>query len=152
MGLFGDKDKNNIRDGKSTRELGMISQTAILYALARNGEEVLIPWADYLRYDIAIFKNGGLIRIQVKTARLSPDGAFITFSAFSTNWRGGKGTAQYKKGYKGEVEYFGVYCPELDKVYLVPVDVVPENNARLRISTKNFDNYPHIVWAYKYEI
>jgi hypothetical protein len=72
MGLFGDKDKNNIRDGKSTRELGMISQTAILYALARNGEEVLIPWADYLRYDIAIFKNGGLIRIQVKTARLSP--------------------------------------------------------------------------------
>ncbi len=47
--------------------------------------------------------------------------------------------------YEGEIEFFGVYCPENDKVYLVPLSEVhsawmgmlrvepPKNNQRKRI-------------------
>jgi hypothetical protein len=37
------------------------------------------------------------------------------------------------KGYRGEVEYFGVYSSDTGKCYLVPVDAVPIAGARLPV-------------------
>ncbi len=61
--------------------------------LVSKGEEVLIPWADHLRYDLAIVRHEGeilnaknphLYRIQCKKARLTADGSSIIFNAFNT--------------------------------------------------------------------
>ena len=38
---------------RNTAGRGLEAHTAILYALVSRGEEVLIPWADHLRYDLA---------------------------------------------------------------------------------------------------
>ena len=70
-----------------------IGSTAILYALVAKGEEVLIPWADHLRYDLAFVRYEGgflstkeprLYRVQCKMARLTDDGSCIIFNAFNT--------------------------------------------------------------------
>ncbi len=44
---------------KNTAGRGLEAHTAILYALVAKGEEVLIPWADHLRYDLAFVRYEG---------------------------------------------------------------------------------------------
>ena len=78
---------------KNTAGRGLEALTAILYALVARGEEVLIPWADHLRYDLAFVryedgflstKEPRLYRVQCKMARLTDDGSCIIFNAFNT--------------------------------------------------------------------
>jgi hypothetical protein len=106
------------------------------------GEEVLIPWADHLQYDLAFVRyEGGLLstkeprlyRVQCKKARLSEDGSCIIFNAFNTI-PGESGRRAGVKGYRGEVEYFGVYSPDAGKCYLVPVDAHGMRNEIERLS------------------
>ena len=58
----------------------------------------------------------GLLKLQVKTSQLG-DG-FLRFATCSH-------TGKQQKDYRGQVDAFGVYSPELHLVYLVPVDEVP---------------------------
>ncbi len=46
---------NNILSS-NTSGRGLEAHTAILYALVSKGEEVVIPWADHLRYDLAFVR------------------------------------------------------------------------------------------------
>ena len=39
-----------------------------------------------------------------------------------------------RRDYTGEADYFGVYCAETEKVYLVPVDDLPKEIAYLRFT------------------
>jgi len=72
---------------------GTISQTAVLNRLVELGLEVLLPWEPYLRYDLAYYvteeqrhfgffvhRECRLVRIQVKSGRLKPDGGSFVFS------------------------------------------------------------------------
>ena len=52
----------------------------------------------------------------------------------------------------GEVEYFGVFCPENAKVYLVPISDVPMIQASLRLEPPRNGQQKHIRWAKDYEI
>ena len=49
--------------GENTVSKGLVGHTAILNALVANGKEVLIPWGDHRRYDLAyiidFFPNSG---------------------------------------------------------------------------------------------
>ena len=85
----------------------------VLAALLRAGKTVLQPFGDNQRYDIVIDEGGKFFRIQCKTGRVR-DGA-IRFSTCSVRYD------QSARSYVGEIELFGVYCPETDKVYLVPI-------------------------------
>ncbi len=145
---------------KNTAGRGLEAHTAILYALVSKGEEVLIPWANHLRYDLAFVRYEGgflsakeprLYRVQCKMARLTDDGSCIIFNAFNTIPGEGGRRAGYK-GYKGEVEYFGIYSPETGKCYLVPVDVVPIAGARLRLTKSRNNQEKGVRWAKDYEI
>src|SRR2546428_6444493 len=116
---------------RDTSQKGLVSHTAVLNRLVQLGFEVLLPWADHLGYDLAYFvteehQNFGffvhresyLVRVQVKTARLVQGGDAMDFNTVSTvsAKRGNR-----KNNYIGKAEYFGVYSPDLGKVYLVPV-------------------------------
>ncbi len=58
-----------------------------------------------------------------------------------------------RKGYKGEADYFGVYSPEMSKVYLVPVDDVPiGSKAILRLHATKNNQQKGVKWAHDYEI
>ncbi len=145
---------------KNTAGRGLEAHTAILYALVARGEEVLIPWADHLRYDLALVRYEGgflstkeprLYRVQCKMARLTDDGSCIIFNAFNTI-PGEGGRRAGVKGYRGEVEYFGVYSSDTGKCYLVPVDAVPIAGARLRLTKSRNNQEKGVRWAKEFEI
>src|SRR5262249_59625863 len=57
-----------------------------------------------------------------------------------------------RRSYRGQVDLFGVYCPENGKVYLVPVGEVPENWGWLRLVPPRNNQRKLVRWACDYEI
>src|SRR5947209_19864268 len=107
MGGFGPKPDN--------KSVGERSQAIILARLAEVGYAILLPFGENHRYDMVIEDgDGNFYRIQCKTGCISQ--GCIDFSTASSYWR---------RDYRGQIEYFAVYSPDTQKVYLVPVDHVP---------------------------
>jgi hypothetical protein len=146
--------------GENTASKGLVGHTAVLNALVAAGKEVLIPWGDHRRYDLAYVQPEGLImnreprilRVQCKIARISPDGQYISFNPYSV-MPGEKGRRSVKKGYEGDAEMFGVYSPDTGKVYLVPVREVPSGgDVTLRLLKAKNNQEKGVRWAKDYEL
>jgi hypothetical protein len=100
----------------SANEKGTRAEGAVLSALLRCGYNVLIPFGP-ARYDLVREKDGRFERIQCKTAALTKTGA-LRFAVTNTP------PSMTHKTYVGEVDFFGVYSPDLERVYLVPIEAV----------------------------
>src|SRR5579862_9027925 len=129
---------------RNTKRVGDISEITVLSALVRLGYRVSIPYGENQRYDFVVEKDGKLQRVQVKTGRLRLGS--ILFNAYSSHaHRNGKSRA-----YKGEIELFGVYCPDVERVLLVPVDDVTITQGCLRwVQSKN-NQHRKVRWAHPY--
>jgi hypothetical protein len=115
---------------KDTTSRGELSELEIATALARAGHRVLRPLSAGLRYDLAVDNGDGtLTRIQCKTAIVR--GGAIEFNVSSADARRPNGVP-----YVGQIEAFGVFCPETGKVYLIPIArvIASSSKARLRVS------------------
>jgi hypothetical protein len=134
---------------RDTSGIGEVSRWQIIAALTRRGKHLLLPVGDHLRYDLAIDDEGRLLRIQCKTGRLR-DGV-ISFATCSVDSRSQKGKC-IRRSYRGEIEFFGVYCPANGKCYLVPVEKAGINDCRLRIAPPRNGQKTRIRWAEDYEI
>jgi hypothetical protein len=121
----------------------------IAAALVLQGKEVLVPLGDFLRYDLVIDEGGRFLRVQCKTGRLVK-GA-IVFHPCSIDSRSKQGGC-IRKSYHGEVELFGVYCPELKKCYLVPVEDATMAVCSLRVEPPKNGQKTRIRWATSYEV
>jgi hypothetical protein len=131
----------------TTKQNGTVAVGAVLAQLVQQ-YPVLVPIGDNERYDLVIEKDGEFKRVQCKVGRYK--NGTIRFNAASTNLVKGKWV---RNNYKGQVEYFGVYCPTLKKVYLVPIqDVVVNNEASLRVDALARNRTKGILWAAGYEI
>ena len=117
----------------NTKQIGDISQIKVMTRFLQKEHSVSVPFGDNQRYDL-IFDDGKLHTVQCKTGRIKDNA--ITFPTASTYaHRGGK-----RKNYLNEVDFFGVYCPDNDMVYLIPIEAVKECGAAatLRlVPTKN---------------
>src|SRR5690348_1471797 len=128
---------------KDTSQKGLVSLTAVLNRFVQLGYEVLLPWADHSGYDLAYYvteehcnfgffdhKESYLVRVQVKTAWLSKGGTCLEFNTSTVSVRK---TGQNKKsGYKGKAEYFAIYSPDTEKIYMIAVDEATEHDMNLR--------------------
>jgi len=124
--------------------IGERTEAIILAALLRKGETLLLPFGDNQRYDLVLDRDGTFIRVQCKTGRLRNGG--ITFHASSSHEHRGNG----RRKYVGEADFFGIYCPELDKVYLLPVKDVFSKT--LRVDPPLNGQKTGICWAKDYEV
>ncbi|MBV8284634.1 MAG: hypothetical protein JO175_08290, partial [Candidatus Eremiobacteraeota bacterium] len=117
---------------RDTKSVGDLSEATVLNALVRMGYHVSVPWGENHRYDL-IAEIGGILRkIQVKTGRLRMGS--ILFNAYSSHAHRNGGS----RSYKGDADDFGVYCPDVERVFLVPVEAVTERVGCLRWErTKN---------------
>lgn len=107
-----------------TKQKGTVSELRLMAALIEAGFVVSTPVGDYSRYD-AILDNGqGLLKVQFKTGRYRK-GA-ITFNAASQDYH----NPGNKRSYENDIDFFGVYCPELDECYLVPISEVGSQNLK----------------------
>ncbi len=116
-------------------------------ALIRNGYRLLIPYGDNARYDVVIENGDGVFsRVQVKTGRL--ERGMIEFNGYSSHsHRGGAST----RVYRGEVDFFGVYCPQVDRCFLVPASEVNTHGC-LRIEPPRNGQMKKIRWAKNYTL
>jgi len=136
----------------NTAKKGEITESIVLARLVQLGYECLIPWGHDHRYDIAIDDDGKLVRIQCKTARYIEKWGCLEFNTAITYARVG-GKPHVRKGYQGEADYFGVYSPDMSKIYLVPVGDVPIcSKAILRLHPTKNNQTKGVRWAKDYEI
>jgi ArsR family transcriptional regulator len=106
-------------------EIGERAEAAVLAALVGAGKHVLRPFGEQRRYDLAYEENGRLIKVQCKSGSVQK-GA-IRFPTRSVGRRS-------VRDYRGDVDFFGVYCHDRREVYLVPVADVPSRLASLRFT------------------
>jgi hypothetical protein len=130
-----------MRDAPSV--VGARTELAVATGLLKAGYDVYTPWfCGHSRVDLVASKADTVpMRLQVKTARMG-DG-FIFFNACSN-------TGGQLIDYRGQVEAFGVYSPQLDEVFLVPIDDVPLRMCRLRIEPARNNQASRIRWAADY--
>lgn len=57
-----------------------------------------------------------------------------------------------RRHYQGQCEHFAVFCEELNKVHLVPVDQVGTNSVHLRLVPAKNNQLKHVRWAQDYEL
>ena len=151
MGLFPPR-----RDQQNPLELGRQGETHITARLMAVGYVVLVPVDGAQRYDLVIEDaNAQFWRIQCKKGRWKEDEGVVEFVVKSFgSFRGGKWSSQSCKD--DAIDYFAVYCRELDKVYLVPSALVGVNTVWLRVldikSKRGGGRHLAAKWAADYEL
>jgi hypothetical protein len=132
---------------RDTKAIGAISELKMMAALVDSGYRVLIPYGDSARYDVVIeSENGSFARVQVKTGRLL--GGAIEFNGYSSHThRGGAAT----RTYCGEIDFFGIYCPQVDRCYLIPASEI-NTCGNLRVKPPRNGQTRGIRWATDYAL
>jgi hypothetical protein len=137
--------ESDVPPRRNTKAIGQLSEIMVMAALARAGYLVSVPFGEDHRYDLVVEKDGVLSRVQVKTGRLRK-GA-IVFSCYSSHThRDGPSC----RPYVNEIEFFGVYCPELDSAYLVPIEDAARLSGALRVDTPRNGQTRKVRWASPY--
>ena len=113
------------------KDIGDRTQLAAMLALRDAGYVVLTPFGENTRYDVVIDDGKVLACVQCKTGRLR-SGA-VRFSVCS-NYGHHLNPENVRRDYHGDVDFFAMYCPETQFVYLVPIDELPvRRQAALRV-------------------
>ncbi len=143
MGLLG-------KGKRDTNSIGDISEAGIITRFLQLGYVVLTPYGGSQRYDLVIEDaEGKFWRVQCKTARIEDNGTVVAFDTANHNF---VGRNKQWRHYRGQCDYFAVYCEELNKVYLVPVGQVGTASANLRLVPAKNNQVKNVRWAQDYEL
>lgn len=143
MGLLG-------KGKRTTNSIGEISEAAIIARFLQLGYIVLTVYGGNQRYDLVIEDaDGQFWRVQCKTAQIEDNGTVVAFDTANHNYA--LKNKQWRH-YRGQCDYFAVYCEELDKAYLVPVDQVGNTRANLRLVSAKNNQQKHVRLAQDYEL
>lgn len=127
-----------------TNQIGSITEAVILAALVRAGKHVLIPFGNYGDYDLLVDQGDGQFeKVQCKTGKIV--NGVVQFNAYTQNSLG-------DRSYGDAVDLYGVYCPQNQKVYLIPAADCNKSKMYLRIDHPKNNHSKHIRWAQKYEV
>ena len=129
---------------KNTTKIGNISEAAITYKLLSKGFPIYIPFDTSSRFDLLIEQDSKFKKIQIKTGRIKA-GA-IQFRNYSVTSAGPKSYS------KLDIDYYGVYCPDNERCYLIPVDICCNAVTSLRIEFPKNNAVSNIRWAKDFEI
>jgi hypothetical protein len=129
----------------TTSARGNTCEATILQAFVARGLRVAVPFGDGHPYDLIVDVGGrAMLRIQCKSAWRN--GAICAFNSRSTDHGNG---AQY---YRGRAAAFGVYLPEHDVTYLVPVGELTSGRAYLRLEPTRNNQRRKVTFAEQYEL
>jgi len=144
-----------VRDNPAydSNRIGAISEARVAATLFETGKMVWAPLFNVCSYDFVMEdEEGRFFRIQCKTGRLFRGAIFFR----SHRLRAAKretGWVRRVTDYLGKVDFFGVYCPENGRVYLVPIaDVGTKKVCTLRLTPPKNHQNKRIRWAKDYEV
>lgn len=109
--------------------MGNVAEAGFAFHAIKAGLRVLTPMTEHGAYDLALDLEGRILRLQIKSASLSKTRDFIVVRIRRSRHTplNGYVTSTYSAD---EVDAFGIYCPELDRCYLIPIDAT---NAQCQI-------------------
>ena len=132
------------------KDIGDKTTLAVMLALRARGFEVLLPFGENTRYDLVIGDGDALWKVQCKTGRLRA-GAILW--NVCSNYGHHNNPRAVRRDYQGQIDYFGVYCPETHGVYLIPIEDLPiRNRGTLRVDAPKNNQKKRIRYAANYEI
>ncbi len=108
----------------NTNHKGSITEAVVLAALARLGKKVLVPFGNYGDYDLVIDDAGVFKKIQCKTGRIR--GEVLKFN-------GGVHGSGKDRYYIDDMDFYGVYCPDNGKTYIIPASECSKCGTELRL-------------------
>jgi hypothetical protein len=119
----------------NTKQRGDEVESQIIADLVSRGISVSRPFGDNDKYDLVIEIDGEFIAVQCKSGNRVDGGVRFNTSTQVSNTKDG----YVREGYEDSVvEYFAVYCPELDESYWVPASEAASDKMKLRTEpTKN---------------
>jgi PD-(D/E)XK endonuclease len=120
---------------------GNVSEAVVLSRYTEAGFLISIPFGVGAPYDLVIDTGPELLRVQVKTGRVR--NGVIEFETRRTRSR--KLRTSYREG---EADYFAIYCPELDRVYVTKAREGVFGKLRVRPTGNNQQMF--VKWAEDY--
>jgi hypothetical protein len=106
---------------------GNAAEAAVLNAFVRAGLAVFVPFGDGHSFDLVVgLPDERLLRVQVKASRVR--NGCVEFNSSSTDH--GRGT----QSYLGRADLLGVYCQDLDQVFVLPVEECAAFRGYLRLA------------------
>jgi hypothetical protein len=132
------------------KTIGDRTTLAVMLALRQVGYALLVPFGENTRYDLVIDDGRTLSRVQCKTGRLRHGAIDFKVCSSYAHHPNPKPT---KRDYVGQVDYFGVHCPQTGGVYLVPIqDAASRTRCSLRVAPSRNNQSRRIRLAAPYEI
>src|SRR5262249_53611115 len=109
------------------------------------------PCVNVCPYDLVIEEGGRFYRVQCKTGRMFRGAVCfrphrLRAAKRETGWE------RRVTDYSGEGDYFGVYCPENDRVYLVPISETSHRICSLRVIPAKNNQSKRVRQAKDYEV
>ena len=133
------------------KAIGDTSEAMVIARLVQAGKMVLLPFGENQRYDLVLDEGTEFVRVQCKTGKLR-QGAILFNTCSVAYQRKDLGFRAYHVDYIGAADLFGVYCPETDAVYLVPVNEVGNRAGTLRVEPTRNGQAKKIRWAKDYRL
>jgi hypothetical protein len=132
------------------KKIGDRTTLAVMMALDTVGAPFLVPFGENTRYDLVIDEATRLARVQCKTGRLRQGAVRFKVCSMYLHHPNPK---IHSRDYRGDVDYFAVYCPETGGVYLVPIEDLPmKTRASLRVEPSRNSQQRGIRFASDYLI
>jgi prevent-host-death family protein len=131
----------------TSNDKGNIAELAIALEAMKLGIEVLKPVAEHVRYDLAFDLGHRILRVQCKWARLNGAVVCAHLVGFRHTPKG-----PVRSTYSvDEIDAVALYCDELERVYLIPAEVVDGQSAiQLRLTAPKNAQRAAINWAERY--
>jgi hypothetical protein len=127
------------------KAIGELTEGVILAHLLARGDGVALPFGNNQRYDMILDRDGTLMKAQCKTGRLR--NGVVKFRVASTN-----GFTGECRDYRGQVDVFLVWCPELNAVYEVPVAACGRRQRSLRVEPTRNRQTAYVRFAADYVV
>lgn len=128
---------------------GNVAELAFAAEAARLGLTVLKPLTEHDPYDLVLGVGDRFLRVQCKWAARQGDVICARLKRSRHSPTKGYVVNTYAKD---EIDAFGIYCGELDRCYLVPIERVEGTQAiSLRLSKARNNQRASLNWAADYE-
>lgn len=128
---------------------GNVAELAIAKEAADLGMTVLKPLTEHERYDLVLGIAGELLRVQCKWAGCNGDIVYVRLKSSSHSPTRGYVITTYDAS---EIDAVAVYCGDLDRCFLLPIDLVAGRFAfSLRVSKPRNNQRASLNWASEYE-
>ncbi len=130
---------------RTTFDIGNEAEGIVLGHYVKAGLRVCIPFGTGGPYDLAVDIGTQIMKVQVKTATYER-GCILC----RTRRRNASYPRTMRRYEKGEVDYFAIYCPQLNEVYAISFADAKATAASLRIQPAGNNQEKHVRWARDY--